>query len=52
MARLGVASKLNADPKFLDWLRHLGWQRADRWISMHLERVGVDSTIDIAESFL
>ncbi len=52
MARLGFASKLNADPRFLEWLHRLGWRRADEWISTHLGRVGVDSTIDIAESFL
>ncbi len=52
MARLGFASKLNADPRFLAWLHRLGWRRAEEWISTHLGRVGVDSTIDIAESFL
>jgi hypothetical protein len=40
------------DPRFLEWLHRLGRQRADEWISAHLERVGVESTIDIAESFL
>ncbi|MEO1090244.1 MAG: patatin-like phospholipase family protein [Pseudomonadota bacterium] len=48
---LGTSSKLNADPKFLDWLFQLGRERADRWLDRHYGKVGVTSSTDL-QAFL
>jgi NTE family protein len=52
MCGLGVASKLNADGKFLEHLRALGRDRAQAWIDRHLVDLGVRSTIDIRAAYL
>jgi NTE family protein len=49
--RLGVSSKLNADPAFLAELFDLGRERASAWLEAHLPSVGVTSTLDV-ETFL
>jgi NTE family protein len=52
MVEYGVASKLNPDWQFLCHLRDVGRARAERWIKATIGRLGVESTIDIAEEFL
>ena len=51
-ARLSVSSKLNADIEFLEWLFELGRERADRFVREHGDKIGVESSTDIAERFL
>ena len=52
MAQLGVATKLNPDWNFLCRLRDSGRRRAEEWLDQNFDRVGHDSSIDLAEIFL
>ncbi|HEY7670288.1 MAG TPA: patatin-like phospholipase family protein [Hyphomicrobium sp.] len=52
MAQLGVATKLNPDWNFLCRLRDAGRRRAEDWLEQNFDRVGHDSSIDLAEIFL
>ena len=52
MTRLGVASKMNAEAPFLDYLHRLGRGTARAWISEHGPSVGIRSTVDIASVYL
>ncbi|MCR9257090.1 MAG: patatin-like phospholipase family protein [Alphaproteobacteria bacterium] len=52
MKALGVSSKLNADWAFLTHLRDVGRETAEGWLSGNLEKVGVESTVDIQDKFL
>lgn len=49
---LGAASKLNADWAFLMELEQAGRAAADRWLDASLDRVGLESTVDIAATYL
>ncbi len=52
MAQLGVATKLNPDWDFLCRLRDAGRRRAQEWLDKNFNRVGQDSSVDLAEIFL
>ena len=52
MRRLGPASKLNADLRFLRQLHALGRGRAQTWIGRHFDDVGSRSTVDIQAAYL
>ena len=52
MGRLGYSSKLNADREFLGWLFELGRARVDAFLAAHYDKIGVESSTDIAEKFL
>lgn len=52
MAGLGVASKLNADWAFLTQLREWGRAAADGWLAVNRASIGVETTIDLEETFL
>ncbi len=52
MADFGVASKMNPDWEFLCQLRDLGREATSAWLNEHAEKVGRESSIDIAEVFL
>lgn len=52
MAHLGVATKLNPDWDFLCRLRDAGRRRAALWLEKNFDRVGQDSSVDLAEIFL
>lgn len=52
MVRLGVATKLNPDWEFLCRLRDAGRLRAGEWLDANFDRVGRESTIDLAEVYL
>lgn len=52
MQALGVASKLNCELDFLEYLKELGRQCADKWLAASLDDVGQRSTIDIGKVFL
>jgi NTE family protein len=52
MSKLGVASKLNADWKFLTGLRDTGRDRADSWLDAHFDRIGVESTVDLQAVYM
>jgi NTE family protein len=52
MRRLGYSSKLNATETFLHWLFELGRERASRFLEEHLDKIGRESSADIAGKFL
>jgi NTE family protein len=52
MQALGFSSKLMADWSFLTHLRDLGRQAAARWLEQNFDRIGSESTLDIAGKFL
>ncbi|MGI9487518.1 MAG: patatin-like phospholipase family protein [Geminicoccaceae bacterium] len=52
MTRLSVASKLSPDWMFLCHLRDIGRQVAETWLAENFERVGVESSVDIADVYL
>ena len=52
MRRLGYSSKLNATESFLRWLFELGRERASRFLEDHLDKIGRESSADIAGKFL
>jgi NTE family protein len=47
-----VTSKLNADWEFLTHLFEDGRAHAGRWLEANLERLGRDSTVDLAATYL
>ena len=47
MEEIGVASKLNASPDFIDALFDRGRATADLWVRENLAKIGVESTFDI-----
>jgi NTE family protein len=52
MTKLGVATKLNPDWKFLCHLRDAGRVSAGTWLDQHFDAVGERSSIDIGEVYL
>lgn len=52
MAKLGALSKFNADWRFLSDLRALGFETADRWLATNHDRIGVESTVDVFDTFM
>ena len=52
MNQLGYSSKLNADAAFLDFLFDVGRRTAGAWISANFDRLGRESTVDVASTFL
>lgn len=52
MRKLGLSSKLNAAPEFLEWLFELGRERTSHFLDAHFDKIGVESSTDIANRFL
>ena len=52
MVQLGVATKLNPDWDFLCHLRDVGRRRTAEWLETNLDKVGEQSSIDLAQVFL
>jgi NTE family protein len=52
MAQLGVATKLNPDWDFLCRLRDAGRRKAEEWLEANFDRIGRESSVDLAELFL
>ena len=51
-AKLGVASKLNADWDFLTELRDAGRKHAESWLTDNYAKIGKESSIDIHATYL
>lgn len=51
MLELGVSSKLNAEWKFLTYLRDIGRDAAAQWLDEHYDDLGVRSTMDVGFIF-
>ena len=52
MRKLGYSSKLNATDNFLRWLFELGRDRASLFLDTHFDKLGRESSADIAGKFL
>ena len=52
MGGFGVASKMNPSWDFLCRLRDLGRSTASDWLDAHADKIGQESSIDIAQVFL
>lgn len=52
MCGLSVSSKMNADWDFLTLLHDVGRRRADEWLAHNFDKIGVESTVDIRETYL
>ncbi len=52
LAPLHPSSKLNTDRRFLEDLRDLGRNAAERWLGAHRADLGVRSSLDIRANFL
>ena len=52
MRSLGFASKLNAEWKFLTYLRDLGRKTTDLWLQQNYNAINVHSTVDLEDMFL
>lgn len=52
LSDLSVASKTSSDWDFLLMLRNRGRARAEEWISLHYEKVGVKSSFDIGATLV
>lgn len=48
---LGASSKINAEWKFLEHLRDIGRETAERWIEKNFDQIGVSSTVDLPAMF-
>lgn len=52
LSKMGVSSKLNADWDFLMQLFELGRERGLQFLDKHYDKIGKESSTDIAEKFL
>lgn len=52
MRDLTVSSKLNANWDFLMHLFEIGRAKADMWVDAHIDKVGKESSVDIAAKYL
>jgi NTE family protein len=52
MQELGVSSKMNVDPDFLNHLHGIGRSRAAEWLEGSLGDVGTKATVDVREAYL
>src|SRR5262249_19068929 len=47
LGNLGVASKMNGEIAFLEYLKNVGRARADAWLTTNFEAIGSRSTINL-----
>lgn len=52
MRNLGVSSKINAQPEFIDWLFQLGRKRADIFLREQFDKIGREPSTNIESRFL
>jgi len=45
---LGASSKMNNERAFLEHLRNVGWEAAERWLDANLHFIGERSTVDLS----
>ncbi len=51
MSHLGASSKFNADWDFLSYLYELGVSYTDQWLAENFDRIQVESTLDMMETY-
>ena len=52
MQKLGATTKYNVDWEFLLHMHEIGYARADRWLATHLDKLGVELSIDVRAKYL
>ena len=52
MQTLSPSSKMNAEWDFIEFLKGVGREAADKWIKEHFDDVGVRSSLDVFERFV
>jgi len=52
MRELSVSSKMNPDWEFLTHLRDVGRAHAETWLAESFGKIGIESSIDIRETYL
>lgn len=52
MMHLNASSKFNCEWRFLTYLRELGYHTADTWLRDHFDKIGVESSTSIEDTFL
>jgi NTE family protein len=52
MQKLGATSKYNMDWEFLVHIHEVGYARTDHWLARHLDKIGVESSIDVRTKYL
>jgi NTE family protein len=49
---LGASSKLNAEHAFLEHLKAIGRAACTRWLARNFDQIGVNSTVDLVDTYL
>jgi NTE family protein len=49
---LGASSKLNAEGAFLEHLKAVGRTACARWLARNFDQIGVNSTVDLVDTYL
>ena len=49
---LSGSSKMNADWRFLSHLFEIGRERADKWLALNFDKIGVETTVDLKARYL
>lgn len=52
MVKMNASSKFNVSPEFFAYMHELGRTAADQWLKKNFDKIGVDSSVNIAEAFL
>lgn len=52
MRNLGVSSKVNARPEFINWLFALGRERGNAFLQEHFDKIGRESSTEIEDRFM
>jgi len=52
MRNLGVSSKVNARPEFINWLFVLGRERGNAFLQEHFDKIGRESSTEIEDRFM
>jgi NTE family protein len=52
MRNLGVSSKLNARPEFINWLFALGRERGNAFLQERFDKIGRESSTEIEDRFM
>lgn len=52
LSNLNASSKMNCEWDFLCYLRDMGHKAADTWLAKNFKKIGIESSVDIYETFL
>jgi NTE family protein len=49
---LGASTKLNAERAFLEHLKAVGRDACERWLARNFDHIGVNSTVNLVDTYL